>query len=160
MLIDKVVINASPLITLFRADLHQLLPQLFPELLVPEAVWSEVVNRTYDDPATRGLPRSPWAQKVTATVDANVSLWGLGAGETAVLSLALSKPYYTAIIDDRAAKRCARVLQIPSIGTAGVIILAKRRGLIDSVEEALGKLSNAGLWLSEQLIEKLVSGSE
>lgn len=46
MLIDKVVINSSPLIILFRADLHHILPGLFPELLIPEAVWSELVNRT------------------------------------------------------------------------------------------------------------------
>ena len=37
MRIERVVINASPLITLFRAGLHPLLPQLFPELVVPTA---------------------------------------------------------------------------------------------------------------------------
>lgn len=55
MRIEKVVVNVSPLITLFRAGLDPLLPQLFPDLIVPDAVWMEVVNRTYDDPATRGL---------------------------------------------------------------------------------------------------------
>ena len=54
MPIDRVVINASPLITLFRSGL---LPQVFPELLVPEPVWNEVVSQTYDDPAARRLPR-------------------------------------------------------------------------------------------------------
>lgn len=57
MPIDRVVINALPLITLFRSGLHPLLPQLFPELLVPEPVWNEVVSQTYDDPAARRLPR-------------------------------------------------------------------------------------------------------
>lgn len=37
MPIDRVVLNASPLITLFRAGLHPVLPKLFSELLVPEA---------------------------------------------------------------------------------------------------------------------------
>jgi predicted nucleic acid-binding protein len=89
MPIDRVVINASPLITLFRAGLHPLLPKLFSELLVPEAVWDEVVNRTYDDPATRGLPQSVWARKTATTVAPAVAVWSLGAGETAVLSLSL-----------------------------------------------------------------------
>jgi hypothetical protein len=35
---DRVVINASPIITLFRSRLHPLLPQLFRELLVPDSV--------------------------------------------------------------------------------------------------------------------------
>lgn len=53
---ECVAINASPLITLYRANLHPLLPQIFPEILVPEAVWSEVVSRTHDDPAAQGFP--------------------------------------------------------------------------------------------------------
>jgi hypothetical protein len=40
MRVERVVINASPLITLFRSGLHPLLPQLFPDLAVPAAVWA------------------------------------------------------------------------------------------------------------------------
>jgi predicted nucleic acid-binding protein len=160
MPIDRVVINASPLITLFRAGLHPLLPQLFSELLVPEAVWNEVVSRTYDDPATRGLPQSAWAGKTASTVDPAVAVWNLGAGETAVLSLSLHSPGYTAIVDDRAARRCARVLDVRTIGTAGVIVLARRKGLIASVEDALRQLQGAGLWLSEDLIMALAAESD
>lgn len=156
MLIDRVVINASPLITLFRSGLHPLLPQLFPELLVPEPVWNEVVSQTYDDPAARGLATASWARRAPVTLEPQVQRWGLGAGETAVLSLAMCKPDYTAVVDDRAARRCAQVLSIPLIGTAGVIVLAKRRGFLGSVEEALIRLKDAGLWLAEGLIEKLV----
>lgn len=157
MPIERVVINASPLITLFRSGLHPLLPQLFPEPLVPDAVWNEVVSQTYADPAARGLPAASWARRTPVTVEPQVQLWGLGAGETAVLSLTLSKPGYIAVVDDRAARRCAHVLSIPLIGNAGVIVLAKRRGLLGSVEEALLRLQAAGLWLSEGLIEKLVN---
>ena len=155
MRIERVVINASPLITLFRADLHHLLPQLFPDLVVPGAVWEEVVNHPFDDPAALGLPKSRWVRKVATQPNINVLAWGLGAGETAVLSFAQNNLDYTAIIDDRAARRCARVLGVAIMGTAGVVVLAKRRGLIDSVEKSLRRLQGAGLWLSEQIIVKL-----
>ena len=85
MPIERVVINASPLITLFPSRLHPLLPQLSPELLVPDSVWNEVV-KTYADPAARGLPAASWARRTPVTVELQVQLWGLGAGETAVLS--------------------------------------------------------------------------
>jgi len=156
MPIDRVVLNASPVITLFRSGLHPLLPQLFPELLVPDSVWNEIVSRAHDDPAARGLPTASWARRTPVTLEPQVQLWGLGAGETAVLSLAMGKPGYTAVVDDRAARRCARVLRIPVIGTAGVVVLAKRRGFIGSVEEALIRLQGAGLWISKGLIETLV----
>jgi predicted nucleic acid-binding protein len=144
MPIDRVVINASPLITLFRAGLHPLLPKLFSELLVPEAVWNEVVSQTYDDPATRGLPQSDWAWKTATTVDPAVATWSLGAGETAVLSLSLYSPGYTAIVDDRAARRCARVLGVRTMVAAGIVVFAKRKGLIASVEDALRQLQSSG----------------
>jgi predicted nucleic acid-binding protein len=48
MQIDKVVVNASPLITLFRSGQAGLLPKLFQQIIVPGAVWTEVtgVSRT------------------------------------------------------------------------------------------------------------------
>ncbi|MEE4376335.1 MAG: DUF3368 domain-containing protein [Candidatus Competibacteraceae bacterium] len=157
MSIDGVVINASPLIALFRANLQSVLPRLFSELLVPTDVWKEVVNRTHDDPATRALPQSPWAKQVPVSIDPRIRLWNLGAGETAVLSLALSKPGGLAIVDDRAARRCAHVMEITTIGTAGVIVLAKRKGVIASVEGALRQLQGAGLWLSDGLVSQLAA---
>jgi predicted nucleic acid-binding protein len=154
---EGVVINASPLITLFRANLQILLPMLFSELLVPEDVWNEVVNPGYRDTVARALPESNWARKVAVTIDPKVRLWNLGLGETAVLSLAMSTSGMIAIVDDKAARRCARVMRIRTIGTAGVILLAKRKGYIESVEVALGQLREAGLWLSERLVSRLVA---
>jgi predicted nucleic acid-binding protein len=52
MSIERVAVNASPLITLYRANLHPLLPQIFPEILVPEAVWAEVVTGLDRDAVT------------------------------------------------------------------------------------------------------------
>jgi predicted nucleic acid-binding protein len=49
------------------------------------------------------------------------------------------------------------VLKISLIGTAGVVVLARRRGLIGSTEVALRQLQGAGLWMSEQLIVKLAA---
>jgi hypothetical protein len=79
MRIDQVVINASPLITLFRAGLQPLLPRLFSDVRVPEAVWDEVVNGGRDDPATRGLPGVDWIEQIKAAADMKVVGWNLGA---------------------------------------------------------------------------------
>lgn len=43
MRIERVVINASPLIILFRGHLESLLPGLFGEIGTPDAVWSDDV---------------------------------------------------------------------------------------------------------------------
>lgn len=152
MLIKQVIVNASPLIVLFKSQQAELLPQLFPEILVPEAVWSEILAAGTEDVAAQQLPKVSWAQKVRVeTISTQVSAWDLGKGESAVLSLALTLPDCRVIIDDRAARRCAKTHGIATLGTGGVLILAKRRGLISSVSSRLQALRDAGLWLSEDL---------
>lgn len=155
MRIEAVVVNASPLITLFRSGQAELLPRLFNQVVVPEAVWKEVVLEEWDDAVTRELGAQIWPIRESVVTSPRVEAWNLGAGETAVLSHALAHPPLRAIIDDADARRCARTLGIPILGTGGVLVLAKRRGLLSSVAEGLEKLRNTGLWLSDDLITLL-----
>ena len=60
MRIDDVVINASPLITLFRSGQADLLPQLFKRIVVPQAVWQEVVLDDWNDAPVRELRQQTW----------------------------------------------------------------------------------------------------
>lgn len=46
------------------------------------------------------------------------------------LAAAISTGDCLAIVDDRAARRCGVALGITTLGTGGVLLLAKRRGLI------------------------------
>jgi len=57
--------------------------------------------------------------------------------------------------DDRAARRCAKSLNITTIGTGRVLILAKQRGLIPSVVPKIQALRDAGLWLSDSIVNLL-----
>jgi predicted nucleic acid-binding protein len=153
--IEKVVVNASPLITLFKSQLADLLPQLFGQVQVPPAVWIEV-TASKDDFAAQMLPYSSWAtQTDDIAIHPLVSAWDLGAGESEVLSYALLHPDHTAMIDDAAARRCAISLNISTLGTGGMIVLAKRRGLIPSVLNPIQALRDAGLWLSDDLVNLL-----
>jgi predicted nucleic acid-binding protein len=54
-----------------------------------------------------------------------------------VLSYALARPGYVAVIDDAAGRRCATSLNITVIVTVGLIALAKRRGLIARIAPGL-----------------------
>jgi predicted nucleic acid-binding protein len=154
---DRVVVNASPLIVLFKAGLAHLLPQVFSEVLVPGAVWDEVIAGGANDIAAKGLVIVDWAKRVeVATIAPVILAWSLGQGESEVLSVAFDQSGYRAVIDDAAARRCARTVQVPTLGTGGVLVLAKRRGLIASVESSLQELRNAGLWLSEEVVTLLI----
>lgn len=82
--------------------------------------------------------------------------WDLGKGETAVLSYALTNPGWTAIIDDRAARKCAMSFSIPIKGTLAVVILAKKHGLVDSAADVLRSLQAAGIRLDNQMIRDIL----
>ncbi|WP_199311999.1 DUF3368 domain-containing protein [Phormidium tenue] len=148
------VVNASPLIVLFKSSQADLLPRLFHEILIPQAVWQEVTI-LQNDVASSQLINSAWAMPVEVSINSEIAAWDLGAGESAVLSYGMQHSGYRAVIDDAAARRCARALGIATLGTGGVLVLAKRQGLIDSVGERLKRLQEAGLWLSESIIVML-----
>ena len=62
-----------------------------------------------------------------------------------------------ALVDDLAARRCAQAFGIPTLGTGALLVLAKRRGLIDSVKDRVELLKDAGLYLSDSVVQLLIS---
>jgi predicted nucleic acid-binding protein len=152
--VSVVVADASPLILLARSDLLFVLPALFAEVIIPEAVWDEVFAGGSSDPAVRQLETASWprrAQPAASDSNTDVLRWNLGRGESDVLMLAQQRAGSRALLDDRAGRACARALGIPLLGSGGALVLAKRRGLIPSVGDSLEVMRRSGLWLSDDL---------
>jgi predicted nucleic acid-binding protein len=57
------------------------------------------------------------------------------------------------VIDDRDARRCAKALSIPHIGTLGLVLLAKRLGLIAAARPVAERLRLSGMYLSDQVLD-------
>jgi hypothetical protein len=49
MSVERIVVNASPLICLFKSGLHDLLPRIARHIIVPAAVVKEVTATGKDD---------------------------------------------------------------------------------------------------------------
>lgn len=64
----------------------------------------------------------------------------LGPGETQVLMLALELREAVAVLDDALARRVAETLRLPLTGTLGLLIDAKRAGIISEVTPFLEQL--------------------
>ncbi|MFN0084238.1 MAG: DUF3368 domain-containing protein [Blastocatellia bacterium] len=152
---DQVVVDSSPLITLCKSDEEKILPMLFGNIVVPLAVCDEILAGGERDPAAQKLQTLLWVHREESIfVPPIIQAWDVGGGEAEVLAFALSSGYL-AILDDAAARRCARALRIPHIGTIGLFVLAKRRGLIIEVMPHIEKLRRAGLWVADSLVEDL-----
>ena len=148
---DRWIVNASPLICLAKAGYLDLLLKLPDEVIVPSVVVEEIQAGQSDDPAQVALASGKFPVS-TIPVLPEILAWDLGIGETAVLSYALSNPGWTAIIDDRAARKCALSFSIPTKGTLAVVILAKKHGLVNSAGDVMRSLRAAGLRLDDETI--------
>jgi predicted nucleic acid-binding protein len=148
------VVNASPVILLGDIGHLYLLEALCDALVVPDAVAREVEQGPIEDAAQRWLQTGGRLHvREMLPLDPQVASWDLGSGESAVLTWARVNPGYEAILDDRAARKCAEALRIPVRGTLGVLLVAKHHGLIPTVQPALDALVRAGLRISPELVE-------
>ena len=150
---NRWVVNASPLIVLAKIDSLHLLTELADEIVVPRAVVTEINAGPADDPARLFFDSNPLSI-VSVVGEPMVLAWDLGSGETAVLSHALTYSGWKVVIDDGAARRCARALDIPLIGTLGVIIRARQVGLITSAAPLLKELQTHGFRLDEWIVRE------
>ena len=73
-------------------------------------------------------------------------------GESQVISWAYKNPGFEAILDDRAARKCALSLKIPVRGTVGVILLAKKDGRLAKATPLLNQLIQVGFRIDPELI--------
>jgi predicted nucleic acid-binding protein len=151
------VVNASPVIVLAKAGRLHLISDSCRELLVPEAVAAEILAGPPSDPARQAVQRG-WGQTVACPPPPPRLLeWGLGTGETAVLALAVARKA-VAVLDDAAARTCAKALGMEVIGTLGIVLRAKRRAIIPSAADALKALRTAGLYLDDDLARAILKG--
>jgi predicted nucleic acid-binding protein len=119
------VVNASPLIYLAHADLFPLLQTMGSPIRIPSAVRAEIQRRGSEDPTVRAIEATSWLEQVEPPeISPRVDAWGLGPGETSVLSWALLHSGCLAILDD----------------------LAGRRPLVE-------RLRDAGMYLSDRVLE-------
>lgn len=152
------VVNASPLIYLAHADLTELLRVEGPLVHVTRTVSEEILRRGPQDPTAQILKNTPWLSEVEPVAPSpKVLSWRLGPGETSVLSWALAYPGTVSIVDDLAARRCAEVLGLDFIGTLGLVLRAKRTGVLPAARPAVDKLLAAGMYLSEKILNRALA---
>lgn len=150
---NRWVVNASPLILLAKVRHNGLLARLASELVIPESVAAEVRAGPPMDPARLWL-EGEGAEWLGSDLDVApaIAAWDLGPGETMVLNWAFQRRGFEAILDDRAARKCAQVHGIPYRGTLGVILAAKRSGLIPAAKPLCDQLVQAGLLIEPALL--------
>lgn len=143
-----VVADTTPLITLAGVGLLDLLPRLYGEIWIPEAVRAEYeVGRRGSEPLLEALP---WVVVKAVRVE-HPALSGLGPGEAAAVSLALGSRARVVMLDEKAGRRVAGKLGLPVVGTLALLLRAKRQGMLPSVGPVLDAMAAQGRYVSDRL---------
>ena len=153
-----VVSNSTPLIVLGNVGRAELLRDVYGQVLIPQAVRREVLAK--EDAAARLLAAAPgWiAVREAPTPDvASLIRSQLHAGEVEAIMLARSVGADLVILDDNAAKKAAKRLGMDVTGTLGVLVRAKREGLIERVGPVLDELDDVGFYASKRVREFVLS---
>jgi predicted nucleic acid-binding protein len=153
----EAISNTSPILYLYRIGVLNWLPQLFGEVWVPTAVVDELkvgLRRGHNVP-------NPEAYGWLKIVDPKnmPSEWlslDLGGGELAAMALALENRERIVILDDLLARRTAQAAGLAVWGTLKIVLEAKKHGLIESVAPAIDNLAMTGMWISEEVRQRIL----
>ena len=157
-----VVSDSSPLIALGRIGRIDLLQEVFGTLIVPDAVWNEVVEAGIERIGAIEILNADWIKRQSVQDTRLVSLLrqDLGAGEAETIVLAKECGADLILMDERFGRSAAKSLGLTVVGLIGVLIHARSRGLIDNAPELMDRLcTDAGFWISPDL-KKLVTGQD
>lgn len=153
------VSNASPLVNLARIGRLELLRDLFGEMCVPDAVWEEVVVAGEGQPGAQLLAQARWVvrRQVQNRSLVQALRQELDAGEAEAIVLALELKADLLLMDERLGRETAQHLGLKPTGVIGVLIEAKRRGVLPEVRPLLDALRDqAGFRVSERLYERVL----
>lgn len=147
-----VVADAGPLIALGRLGVLHLLPALFAEVQVTATVLAECAARPgfIDAQRIEQAVRDGWLKPCDDQFEKPSGR--LDPGEASAVARALEIDAGL-LLDDRAAVVYARALGLKVIGTLGLLVLAKRRGLIEQVATLIGQLQVGGHYLGPSAVQ-------
>lgn len=153
-----IVSNTGPLIALALIDKLDILSRLFDQVIVPEAVHFELLEGGARQADVAAYQQAQWIKtgKLTASLDPLLDSI-LDTGEASVIQFARENSIDLVLIDERKGRKIAReIYNLRVIGSARILVEAKRRGHIDNVKEAITDMRQKGYWLHDNIVEAIL----
>jgi predicted nucleic acid-binding protein len=153
-----IISDASPLHYLVLIREAEVLPALYGEILIPQAVAEELLRSQTPEAVRAWLLHPPaWLNIVPPRTEgiSNPALADLGQGEGEAIALALDRHADLVLMDDREGVEVARRFGLTVIGTLGVLERAAERALID-LPEAVNRLQTTNFRAAPHVIRALL----
>ena len=153
------VTNTTPLISLAAATGSlEALRLLYRRVVVPLEVADEVKAGGARAFGVEAFDGADWLDVQTLPV--TLTPWlgnSLDRGEAAVIQTALNMGIPLVCIDEAAGRRVARLCDLRLTGAIGILLKAKSFGYPVSMPEAMKRMREHGIWLSDRVVQFALS---
>ncbi len=160
-----IVSDTSPITNLAAIGQLDLLQKLYTEIIIPIAVYNEMVKVDKIVPGAVEVQTLPWIQK-QAVIDSQRVIWiqetqeSIDLGEAEAIVLALELKADLLLMDERRGRIVATSYGLQITGLLGVLLQAKRKMLIPSVKVLMDQLMDqANFRVSSKLYTTIIQSA-
>lgn len=154
-----VVSDTTPMVSLMKASRLELLATLFHEVLIPEAVFSELTANPRFQAEADQIRKAPYIKVVSVSEQKAVDVLrrssGLDLGESEAIVFADDQKADVLLMDEAKGRKVAKAMGLYIMGTVGVLLFAfEKNVLTDSeVKKAFEQLQQADRRIGDELIQ-------
>lgn len=154
-----VVADATPLIALAKVGRLDLLPEVFGAIVVPQAVYDEVVTQAAGRHGAEDIRQASWIDVRGPADQVKVAYMrtDLDRGEAEALVLAEELKADWVLLDEAKARLAAQFLGLRYIGTLGLLLLAKRLGKVAELRPVLDELRARQFYIGEEIYRTVLA---
>lgn len=154
-----VVSDTTPLIGLSSIGRLEILHELFGDVYIPQAVFDETVTSGREEgKAKHAVANAAWIHvvEVKDRLAVNILLDEMDLAEVETIILASELNADWVLMDEKKGRRKLSQLNIPKIGTVGILLKAKQLGLVENLKSELENLQKSGFSISQLVIEEVL----
>lgn len=163
MLKGRIVSNTGPIIALMITGKLGILKEIFDEVIIPYEVHQELLKgKSVKDfinlMRVTVYGKEKWIKVQKLQTSLNPALRGmLDVGEASVIQLASDVKTDFVLIDERKARRIARSMYgLKVVGTARILVEAKRKGIVETVKDLLDEMRAGGYWIGDNIVQRIL----
>jgi len=153
-----IVSDTSPIINLAAIGHLHLLPDLFAEVVIPQAVYHEIVILGAGEPGAQEIMKASWVKVVGATNQLLLPklLHELDPGEAEAIALALDLHADYILMDEATGRNIALSYNLQPLGVLGILLRAKQKQLVSLVCPLMDRLqSEANFFIDRNLYQHI-----
>lgn len=152
-----IISDTTPIISLLKAGRLELLQQMFTEVLVPEAVYGELISNKIFEEEAEQIKHASFIKMNRVANQQSVSIFqkitGLDAGESEAITLADEMKADLLLMDERKGRQVAKQMGLVITGTIGILLQAYDECLLskEEAELCLLRMKECGIRMSHAL---------